>query len=143
MKKRVFLTVLCLAFVAGSLGGSASASNILVEKSDGNEMSLQYAYLNTISPGLSISGKTANAYATISGLSSVTKIEYTVYLESKTRSRWSNAISWTGSSNGTRATYSFSTSVTSGKTYRTKTVAKIYSGSNSETVTAYSMEKIA
>ena len=142
MYKKILSLIVCGALALGLLGGSASA--VQMEQANSDTIILRYTYLNSISPGLSLSGGKASISGSISGLSSVTKIAYTVSLQVKSGSSWSNLQSWSGSASGTRTAYSYTYgSVSPGKTYRTKTVATIYAGSNSETVTAYSVEKVA
>ena len=140
MYKKIFSLIVCGALALGILGGSASA--VQMDQTNSAIIMPRYTYLNSISPGLSISGGKASISGSISGLASVTKIAYTVTLQVKSGSSWSNLQSWSGSASGTKTTYSYtSNSVSSGKSYRTKTVATIYAGSSSETVTAYSTEK--
>jgi len=141
MYKKIFSLIVCGALALGVLGGSASA--VQMDQGKSAIIMPRYTYLNSISPGLSISGGKASISGSLSGLSSVTKIEYTVSLQAKSGSSWSNLQSWSGSASGTRTTYSYTSgSVSSGKTHRTKTVATVYAGSSSEIVTAYSMEKV-
>lgn len=143
MRKRIASALLCAAFVVGGIGITASASSILVEKDPG-EMTLQYTYLNSINPSLSISNRTATVSGTIKGYSSVTKINYSVTLEVKEGSSWRYVNAWSGTKAASSTTYSYSKSgLTSSKTYRTKTVATIYSGTKSETITVYSVERKA
>ena len=106
-------------------------------------ISPRYTYVKSISPGLSISGSTGKISGIITGYSSVTKMEWTVSLQVKNSSSWRNVISWTGYTTGTSGSYNHFNSVTTEKTYRTKTVLTAYAGSKSETVAAYSGEKTA
>lgn len=103
----------------------------------------RYTYLDFSQPTLSISGKNATLNGSIQGLSSVTKLDYTVYLQVKSGSSWSDVSAWNGSKSSNKANYSFSGSVSAGKTYRNKTVVTAYASGGSETVTAYSMERTA
>ena len=141
MCKKLCSLLLCVVLGIGIMGTAASAAVV-----DGGRATISpyYTYLDTIVPTLSISGGKATTTGNIRGYSNVTKIAYTVTLQAKNGSSWSDVQSWSGSASGTRATYSYTSgSLTSGKTYRTKTVATIYVGSSSETVTAYSTEKTA
>lgn len=140
MRKKMFSVLVCLAVMVGCMGATVGAAKA---SDPGPGIMPRYLYLDNITPNLLFSGGKATASGSIKGNSSVTKIEYTVYLQVKSGSSWSNATTWTGSVSGSRTSYSQSASVTSGKTYRTKTVATIYSGSKSETVTEYSLEKTA
>ena len=143
MWNKLVSVLLCAVFIVGGIGGSASASNIVAEN-ELREAVSRYTYLHSINPILSISNRTAAISGTIKGYSNVTKITYEVTLQVKDGSSWRYVDSWNGSQMASSATYSYSKSgLISGNTYRTKTVVTIYSGSNSETVTAYSVEKKA
>lgn len=141
MCKKLCSLLLCAVLGIGIIGTTASATAV---EGSGATISPCYTYLDTIVPTLSISGGKATAAGNIRGYSNVTKIAYTVTLQVKSGNSWSNVQSWSGVANGTKTTYSYTSgSLSSGKIYRTKTVATIYVGSSSETVTAYSMEKTA
>lgn len=103
-----------------------------------DQISPQYSYTERISSTISKSGTTLTCRSTVSGFSGTTKITITQELQKK------NGTSWP-SING-RGTTVFSShanfvqpysNVDKG-TYRVKTIAKVYKGSNYETVTAYS-----
>lgn len=102
----------------------------------------RYTYLRAVVSDLILSGKSATLKGSMTSLSGVTKLEYSVYLQVKNGSTWSDVSSWSSSKNGSMANYSFSGTVSAGKTYRNKTVVTAYSGSQSETVTAYSGERV-
>lgn len=143
MRKKIISALLCAAFVVAGAGVTASAGNLVSER-DPDEFTLQYAYLNYIAPTLSISSRTATVKGAIEGYSHVTKISYEVTLQVKDGSSWRYVASWSGSKSASSATYSYSKSgLISGNTYRIQTVATIYSGNSSETVTAYSVERSA
>ena len=80
--------------------------------------------------------------ATLKGNSTITKIEATQYLEKKNGTTWStvNGCVWSNSSNRNSLTMSNSKSNLSSGTYRVRTVFKVYSGNNYETVEKVSSE---
>ena len=66
------------------------------------------------------------------------KVVVTHTLEKKSGKWWSNVTSWTKTFNTYTAIYTTSKSSFSSGTYRLKTIAKVYNGSDYETITIYS-----
>ena len=133
MKKR--LSALFLSFIALSmvLGITAYA----VEP--------RYAYTTSTASTLTISSGSAYCWSTAKGNSSVTKIEGIQYLEKKIGSDendWStvSGCTWTNTTNNNSLTMSNSKSNLSSGTYRVRTVFKVYSVNNYETVEKISSE---
>lgn len=103
-----------------------------------NGISLYYAYTQSITSRLSISNRKASCTSIVTGNSSkVTKISVTQTLQKSTGSNWRTVISSSKTSYTSVCSLLNTFSVSSGK-FRLKTVAKVYNGSNYETLTAYS-----
>lgn len=100
----------------------------------------EYQYTNKISSDLSISNHTATCKSVVRGDSSLaTKVVVTQTLqETFDGCTWYYIDSWSKTFNSWYAIYTTSKSSLSSGTYRLKSVAKVYSGSNYETITVYS-----
>ncbi|MDE6425565.1 MAG: hypothetical protein K2K89_05460 [Ruminococcus sp.] len=122
--------VLSTSFVVGNV---ASAAVILPD-------SPAYSYISDCSSNLSISGTTATCKSSVTGYyDKTTKIVITQTLQKKNSSdKWEDVCSWNDT------IYSFKGSLTNTKsslssgTYRLKTVATVYAGTEHETITKYS-----
>ena len=103
----------------------------------------RYVYTTSLASYLTISNSKASCISTVSANSTVTKISATQYLQKKNGSSWSTVSNgtWSDSSSCNSLTMSNSKSSLSTGTYRLKTVIKVYSGSDYETITKYSSEK--
>lgn len=115
---------------------SAYATDI--ETVEGGEVTQNYSYTLSCSSSLSISSRNATCKSRIVGMTSVTKISITQKLQKKSNGSWTNVKTWSKTYNSTSALYTNSKTSLSKGTYRTRTVAKVYSGSNYETVTGNS-----
>jgi hypothetical protein len=103
------------------------------------ELESPYAYTSKITSTLSISSKNATCQSNVQGITgTVTKIIITQTLQKKSNSTWSDVTSWSKTVNTSGTRFNNTKSSISSGTYRVKTSAKVYSGSNYETVTAYS-----
>lgn len=100
----------------------------------------EYQYTSSASSTLTISGSTAYCESKLTGLSSVTSISGTQYLEKKVLWWRDTVAEWNASTNGTRLSMSNSKSNISSGTYRLRTEFTVYSGSNSEPVEKISSE---
>lgn len=99
----------------------------------------EYIYTYSISNSLSITNNTASCISIVVGHSNVTtKIRIEQTLQKKNGSSWSDKVIFTNIYNSNVAIYSTQKSGLASGTYRLKTVAKVYSGDNYETVTKYS-----
>ena len=93
----------------------------------------------SISNYLSITDNTASCLSTVVGYYNVTtKIRIEQTLQKKNGSSWSDKVIFTNTYNTNVAIYSTQKSGLASGTYRLKTVAKVYSGDDYETVTKYS-----
>lgn len=99
-----------------------------------------YQYTNKISSDMSISNNTATCKSVVRGDSSLaTKVVITQTLQQTFGGcSWYYVDSWSKTFNFWYAMYTTSKSSLSSGTYRLKTVAKVYSGNNYETITVYS-----
>ena len=98
-----------------------------------------YQYTSRLSSDLTFSGKTATCNSTVYGFSGITtKIVITQTLQRQSSSSWTYVTSWSKTFNSWYGFYGNTRSSLSSGTYRLKTVAKVYSGSNYETITIYS-----
>lgn len=135
MKKFIclFLSIMFSVFIA------TSAFALEVDQSIDEEIELQYVYTNYVTSMLSISSKNATCKSNVNGIpGTVTKITVTQELQKKSGSTWTSIYGRdkTVFTSGTSFVQTYS-SLDSG-TYREKTIAKVYSGTSYETVTAYS-----
>ena len=127
MFKKLLALVMCLVLMCGTVL-IASAETV------DNQVQPRYTYTRGISATLTNSGGKAMCAGDVEGYESMTtKIVLTVTLQKKTLFWWSKVEEWTTTSNTYFATLVKTATVGSG-THRVKVVAKVYSGSNSETV---------
>ena len=140
MMRRII--AIMLSFVM-TLGMSTTAfADPEAETPVGIEITEDYLYTNKISSDLSISNHTATCKSVVRGDSSVvTKVEVTHTLQKQIYGYWSDIESWSKTVNTWYVIYTTSRSNLSAGMFRLKTVAKVYSGSNYETITVYSIEK--
>lgn len=138
----LFLSVIMLCSLS-MVTSAETLANRGIEKPEFEEQEIQpmYDYTSNCSVTLSITNGTATCLTKLQGYSgTTTKIEITMTLQKKTLLWWSKVESWTTTVSGYYAALSKTASVGSGK-YRVKAEFKVYSGSNSETITEYSVEK--
>lgn len=135
MKKSIFAVLLALLvlFLAG-----ISVCAYGVE----NTASPYYLYTTTVESNLTIAGGTAYCKSSIKGDRTVTKIYATQYLEKKNGSKWDIIDYWSDSVNGNSLRMSNSKDNLDSGTYQLRTVATVYSGSQSEPVEKTSKEVI-
>ena len=133
MTKRITSLVLAILLLfTGSVAVSAATGEETVQP--------LYDYTSSTSVNLSVSNDTAYCTAQLIGYASTTKIVITMTLQKKTLLWWSEVDSWTTTYNDNVAMMSKSCSVGSGK-YRVKSKFVVYCGSDSETITSYSLER--
>ncbi len=99
-----------------------------------------YTYASSIINDLYISNGNATCTSTVTGKSTVTKIEATQYLEKKILWWWKEVDHWVGTSYTKTLYMNNSKDNLDDGTYRVRTVATVYSGSNSESVEKISNE---
>ena len=105
-----------------------------------NAVSPYYLYTYSVKSTLIISGRTAYCESTITGDRTVTKIYATQYLEKKNGDKWDIVDYWNDSADGNSLSMSNSKDNLGSGTYRVRTVATVYSGSNSEPIKDTSKE---
>ena len=99
----------------------------------------EYQYTSSISSSLYISNNTASCESTVIGFSGLaTRVEITQTLQKKSGNSWNFYTSWVKNYNNWYGILSTTKTGLSSGTYRLKTVAKVYSGNNYETITVYS-----
>ena len=136
MKKIIstFLSLL-LAFNIGSTVYAEGEYDIPEEEVTIEE----YLYTLQISNSLSITNHTASCLSTVVGYPELTtKIRIEQILQKKNGSSWSNKVYFINTYNTYIAIYSTQKSDLQSGTYRLKTIAKVYSGDDYETITKYS-----
>lgn len=127
MFKKILALVMCLVLMC-STGLVASAETV------DSQVQPRYTYTSLISATLANSGGKALCVGDVEGYSGeTTKIVLTMTLQKKTLLWWSKVDEWTTTSNTFYATVSKTVAVDSG-THRVKVEAKVYAGSNYETV---------
>lgn len=95
----------------------------------------RYAYVESINSNLSISNGKATCTSTIKGMPSATKIEATQYLEKRTLfGGWKGIDRWDKTVNSDTLYMSNSKGNLDDGTYRVRTVATVYSGTDYEIV---------
>jgi hypothetical protein len=130
--KKIIATLLSLVLLSLPLvTACAVTEDYLVPE----ETELPYQYTSLIKSTISISSKTATCKSTISASSSVSKIVITQKLQKKSGDEWTTVTSWSETVSSSAAIYKNSKGSLSSGTYRTRTVAKVYKGSDYETVT--------
>lgn len=135
--KRLIAVFLSFAMLSAA-SFSVSADNELDTPID-PEIVEEYQYTASLTSTLSISNNTATCNSVVRGMSNLaTKVVVTQTLQKKSGSTWTYVTSWSKTFNSWLAMYSNSKSSLSSGTYRLKTVAKVYSGNNYETITVYS-----
>lgn len=133
-KKFVSIFTAIVMLFAFSVSAYAEGSS-----DDAPESTAKYLYTNSISSVLSISGHTATCKSKVVGAPSmVTKIEITQSLEIQFAGWWYRLQSWSKTFYDWVAIYTTTGTASESGTYHLRTVAKVYSGSNYETVSMYS-----
>lgn len=135
MSKRIISIFMILTIAFSCIAISAYA-----EESNPNEgIAPAYNYTISCSSTLSISSGKATCRSTVVGMSGITtKIVFTQRLQKKVDGSWTNVKSWTGTYNIVSAAFTNTKSSLASGTYRTRTIAKVYSGSAYEKVTSNS-----
>lgn len=127
MFKKILALVMCLVLMCGT-GLMASAETV------DSQVQPRYSYTNIISATLTESNGKAMCGGDVSGYNgTTTKIVLTMTLQKKTLLWWSKVDEWTTTTNTYYATLVKTATVNSG-THRVKVEAKVYAGSNYETV---------
>lgn len=135
MKKRIFSLLIALVMIfAFSMTAYAESAQ------DDTIMPDRYNYTNTIYSELSISNNTATCNSKVSGNPSlVTKIEITQSLEEQlSNGWWYRHQSWSKTFYDWYAIYTTTGTIPYSGTYHVRTVARVYAGSNYETIAIYS-----
>ena len=138
MKK--LLSAICAITMLFSSGVMTSAEEYDSIIDDGPVIE-EFSYTNSVFSGLYISNKTATCSSSVEGYYGIaTKIEVTQTLQRLSGSSWTGTSYWTNTYYSWYCNFDNTKSSLFSGTYRVKTVAKVYSGSSYETITAYSYE---
>lgn len=140
--KRKIVAVLASAAVFFTFAGTVYAENDQ-DTSIVESVQPRYAYTMIIKSDLTVSGTTATCKSSARGLTGVTKIEATQYLEKKNaKGKWDSIDHWSASVSGNILEGMTNTkeNLSSG-TYRLRTVFVVYMGNNSESPEKISSEK--
>lgn len=138
--KRIISIVLVFA-LCFTLGLSAQAVEFSPKAiADNYTVQPYYTYTSELNVGLTNSSGKAKCTTTVDAYSNATKIVITMTLQKKTLLWWSEAETWTSTVNDNFASFTKTASVGSGK-YRVKAEITVYSGSASESITKYSLER--
>ena len=135
-------------FITGAIALLTISNSTVVSLADGltvvdNNMRIEdtaprYQYISSARSNISIN---SSGVSTIScsalGVSGVTKIEITAYLQQYKGGRWVNIASWSGSGTN-NCLVSKTKSVTKGYSYRVSAKIKVYKGTQSESITVNS-----
>ena len=136
MKK---LLALLVSFVMVCGGGISVCAEPQLSTPVEGEFTEYYKYASKVYNSMTISNKTASCRSTILGSSdNITKVVVSHTLEKQSGKWWIDVASWTKTFNTNTAVYLTSKSSLSSGTYRLKTIAKVYNGSDYETITIYS-----
>ena len=118
---------------------ATSAYALEVDSVIDEQVEPQYVYTSRITSSLSISSKTATCKSVVNGYpDKVTKITVTQELQKKSGSTWTSIYGRGKTVFTSNTSYVQTYSSLDSGTYRVKTIAKVYSGTSYETVTAYS-----
>ncbi|WP_195941013.1 hypothetical protein [Romboutsia sp. 1001713B170131_170501_G6] len=135
-------------FITGAIALLTISNSTVVSLADGltvvdNNMRIEdiaprYQYISSARSNISIN---SSGVSTIScsalGVSGVTKIEITAYLQQYKGGRWVKIASWSGSGTN-NCLVSKTKSVTKGYSYRVSAKIKVYKGTQSEGITVNS-----
>ena len=126
MKKRILSLVMVLAVLV--IFSASISTDAHVEEGIYEEPIIEgYENINRFSCDLRISNGTAYVTARTEGLSStVTSCSITLSIQEKVGFIWVTKDTWTGTSSGSSLRMNETYSVTSGKTYRAKATATVY-----------------
>ncbi len=137
MKKGISL-LLASAMLMGT-APAVSAETASAASLAENVVTPRYQYTTDASSEIIIASNTATLTSNITGkYGTATKIEVTQTLQIKDGNQWRRCTSWSNAYNTYRCKFVNNYTLSARGTYRTMTEAKVYSGSNYETVYAYS-----
>ncbi len=140
MKKRIISFALVLVILVSSFGGMFAASAALPE-GEGTVQPM-YKYINMTSVGLHIDGTTATCTSSIDCYSGTTKIKTTLTLQKKKNLfSWEDVESWSQIVLAEETSFVKSRTGLASGSYRVKVVFLVYQGTNTETVTDYSLTR--
>lgn len=142
-KKIISFVLVTLLLLTAHLPASATyLQNDSVHKVSIEEtVQPMYKYATNVLVSLNISNNTAQCVSHVTCVQGVTKIVVKMSLQKKTLLWWSNTEEWNATYNSTPIAHLAKSCGINSGTYRVKVKITVYSGSSSETITAYSPQK--
>ena len=135
MKRKKFIIALIMVCLIQT--GAFAASPLETGRSE--PLILRYEQMESATPYLSVSGKTATYSLSVRGNKNVTSISVSLQLQKKVNGSFQNyGTAWTASSKSRTLYTSGTKTVDSGQTYRLKATITCYTSSGSSTETVYS-----
>ncbi len=129
MTKKIISLSLTIVMMLCCIALPASAAVI-----DEETVSPMYTYASKVTSTIKIVSKVATCISQVSGKTGVTKIVITQRLQRLEGTSWVNIQSWTKTVNSDYATFTNQSGTLVSDTYRTRTIAKVYSGTAYETI---------
>lgn len=130
MTKKIISLSLTIVMMLCCIALPASAA--VIEEETISPMTL---YTEKVTSTISISSKVATCKSTVIGIPGITtKIVITQRLQRLEGTSWVNIKSWTKTVNSDYATFTNQSGTLVSDTYRTRTIAKVYSGTAYETI---------
>jgi len=142
MLKKIVSLLLCVVILITMSFAASAQTNDAQLTSDEVIIQPYWTYINSTTTVLAINSGLASCYGSILCYNTVDKISITLYLEKKgfLGLYWSTVTSWSQTVYDTFAYMSKTYNLSSSGTYRVRAVYVAYSGSSSESHTAYSSE---
>ncbi len=134
--KKISVMLLIVFFIGIMSANGTYAGDGKQYTAGGNDA--KYALIGEFSCKLTISGTTAYPSAKLEANSSVDDCEIELMIQEKVGFLWITRASWTLSSHSNHLSISRQYTVSSGKTYRAKAKATVYSANDSESATVVS-----
>lgn len=136
--KRSLVCVVMSVMMVLSMGGWSGSAAVVKEET----VAPCFNYTNGTNTGLNISSGSASCLAQAIGYDGITtKIHIKMSLQQYLALQWTIIGEWEGTFNSVTGALDKSKTLTSSGRYRVKAVYTVYSGSASEEITSYSLEK--
>ena len=139
MLKKIFCIVAVLIICISSVL-CVNSSALTIDQSN-SEIQLMYTNVQTVTSTLSISSRTASCKSYVKGISGTTKILVIQKLQKKSGNSWATVQTWSKTFDSIVASVTNTKSSLASGTYRIRTTAKVYCGSNYETINVNSATK--
>lgn len=137
MKKGISLLVASLMLMGMTSG--VPTKNVLAVSVPDEGVMPYYSYTSSLDTLIDITSNTAACTSKVYGLSGITtKIVVTQTLQIRDGNQWRKCTSWTQTYYNSKCTFTNEYTVSTHGTYRNMTEAKVYSGTDYETIYTYS-----